>query len=89
MRKSEKKLREALAEIEAEYKRATAIYPPFNSTHEAYAVLLEEVDEFWDDVKANRANRVELIQIGAMVVRSLCELELRRGLTCHEGEAQG
>ena len=26
-------------------------HKPFNSTHEGYAVILEEMDELWDEVK--------------------------------------
>jgi c-di-GMP-binding flagellar brake protein YcgR len=37
--------------IEQEKNDAEAKYGHFNSTHEVYAVLLEEVDEFWELVK--------------------------------------
>ena len=49
---------------------------PINSAHEGYAVLLEEVEEFWDWVKMKRSNRVpkemltELVQIAAMAQRT-------------------
>ena len=85
----EKKLRTAIAEVRAEYRRARTIHKPMNGPHEAYAVILEEVEEFWDDVKHNRANRKELIQIAAMCVAALCEVPLREGLTMHEGETIG
>lgn len=41
---------------------------PFASPHEAYGVLLEEVDEFWDEIKANNmaASLDEVVQVGAM-----------------------
>jgi len=35
----------------------------FNSTHELYAVLLEELDEFWDSVKQNDPDPAELMDI--------------------------
>lgn len=47
-----------------------------HSLHEGYAVLLEEVDEFWDEVKKKSSERspsailVELIQISAMAQRT-------------------
>lgn len=50
-------------------------WPPMNSAHEAYAVLLEEVDELWDHVKTNQtkrdvaAMRKEAIQVAAMALR--------------------
>jgi hypothetical protein len=43
-----------LAAVRQEIVRARSKHGRFHSPHEAYAVLLEEVDELWDDVKANR-----------------------------------
>jgi hypothetical protein len=68
---------EALKQIENEYLRATDLYSNLHSNHEAYAVIKEEVDELWDEIKkskethGNNQIRFELIQIGAMVVRYL------------------
>jgi hypothetical protein len=62
-------------EVKAEVDRATSIHGPFASAHEGYAVLLEEVDELWDEVKKKKQNRdlgnmrKEAIQIAAMAVR--------------------
>ena len=53
---------------------------PHNSLHEAYAVLLEEVDELWEQVRGKRrdANRVlsELVQIAAVCQRAAEDLNL-------------
>ena len=52
------------------------------SLHEAYAIILEEVDELWDEVKKKSSNRdpkavrSELIQIAAMAVRAIYDLDL-------------
>lgn len=40
-------------EVVEELERAEAKFGPFNSSHEGYAVLLNEVDELWDVVKLN------------------------------------
>jgi hypothetical protein len=37
--------------VSQEIQTAKEKYGPFNSTHEVYGVLKEEVDEFWDEVK--------------------------------------
>ncbi len=50
-------------------------WPAWNSAHEGYAVLLEEVDELWEHVKSKqskrdlRAMRAEAIQVAAMAIR--------------------
>lgn len=46
----------------------------FNSWHEAYAIMLEELDEFWESVKANDPDPRELLQIAALARRALLEL---------------
>jgi hypothetical protein len=55
-------------------------YPPFNTCHEGYAVLLEEVDELWAHVKMRQgrrdieAMRKEAIQVAAMALRFAYDL---------------
>lgn len=67
--------------ILAEFNAAATKHKPMNSLHEAYAVILEEVDELWDEVKKkarvrNQANvRTELRQIAAMALRALVDLD--------------
>ena len=60
-------------EVIAELKRARGIFPPFNSAHEGYAVILEELDELWACVKTkgNPGMRKEAIQLAAMALRFL------------------
>jgi len=77
------KAKEFLKAIELEFERANSLYPKFHSNHEGYAVLKEEVDEFWDEIKKskdvvlNDRMKKELIQIGAMVLRCLDNLSLK------------
>jgi NTP pyrophosphatase (non-canonical NTP hydrolase) len=68
-------LDEAMDSIRAEVERATAKFPAFNSSHEGFAVLMEEVDELWDDVKANDSDHAadEAVQVGAMAARFLMD----------------
>lgn len=62
-----------------ELKRASK-WPPMNSAHEGYAVLLEEVDELWDHVKTQQGKRVvaemtyEAVQVAAMALRFLVDV---------------
>jgi hypothetical protein len=77
------------SEITAETERAMSIHPPINTAHEAYAVIKEELEEFWDLVKVNphklngaeRADRLdqmrkELTQTAAMCLRTMMDLAL-------------
>ena len=66
----------ALAVVRAELIRATQKFGSFKSAHEGYAVLLEEVDELWDEVKRNNRSlqREEAVQVAAMAVRFLVDV---------------
>ena len=49
------KLTEALNDIKQEVLDAKQVYPyDFVNQHEAYAVILEEVDELWTEIKKNQ-----------------------------------
>lgn len=55
---------------------ANSKHPAFHSTHEGYAVIKEEVDELWDEIKASKAfdmaNRMmvnEAVQVAAMAIK--------------------
>ena len=42
--------------VAQEIQQAKEKYGPFNSTHELYGVLAEELDEFWQEVKKKNSN---------------------------------
>jgi hypothetical protein len=67
------------AEIEEEIEHARTCFPAFHSQHEAYAVILEELDEFWDKVRRDEDGRDELIQVAAMAVAAYRECYDKRG----------
>lgn len=71
-----------LEEIVREYISASIKHGSFNSVHEGYAVLLEEIDELWDEVRKQSKDRNienirrECIQIATMAIRfikDICE----------------
>jgi hypothetical protein len=62
--------------VRKELVRATKLHPrPFNSAHEGWAVIWEELDEMWDEVRANNKvlAREEAIQVAAMAVRFILD----------------
>lgn len=69
-------LDDTLADVRSEVLRATAKFGAFNSPHEGFAVLYEEVDELWDEVKRNNnvLARREAVQVAAMAVRFLLDV---------------
>jgi hypothetical protein len=62
--------------VKEELASARVKYSDQRSFHEGYAVILEELDEFWDEVKRyprthNTTTMLrELVQIGAMAQRT-------------------
>lgn len=67
-----------LQEVQAEAKRAIQKFGQYNSLHEAFAVMAEEVDELWEIVRMKRSKRdpasirEELVQIAACCMKA-CE----------------
>ena len=74
----------AFLDVTTELRRARSLYEPFNSAHEGWATLYEEVDELWEEVRKKPAwrskerMRTEAIQIAAMALRFIedcCDVE--------------
>ena len=66
----------ALNEVISEYEQATQKFGSFASTHEGYAIILEEVDELWTEIKQNSNKttmRSEAVQIAAMGLRFMVD----------------
>lgn len=65
--------------------KAITKHAPFNTAHEGYAVILEELDELWDEVRAWQPTdhripemRKEALHIAAMALRfikDVCDKE--------------
>jgi hypothetical protein len=66
-------------DIKEEFSRATSKHGKFNSAHEGYAVILEEMDELWEEVKKQYEKRdrdkmrLEAIQVATMAIRFIVD----------------
>lgn len=69
-------------EVILELSAAMGANKPMNSLHEGYAVIAEELDELWDEVKTNPHKnpernahaRKEAIQLAAMAIRIVMDV---------------
>lgn len=72
-----------LQEVWDEIQNAIAKHDSMKSSHEGYAVILEELDELWDAIKCNQgytpAARAEAIQVAAMAIRYILDLDPGHG----------
>jgi hypothetical protein len=70
----------AMVAVKEELALAQQKFPPMRSFHEGYAILQEEVDELWTEVKASKPDsdtarmRAEAIQVAAMALRFVIDL---------------
>jgi hypothetical protein len=74
-----KRVYDAFDEVVAEMQSAKAKWPgDFKNTHEAYAVIKEEFDELWDEIRKKQPDKARLrheaIQTTAMLFRLITEL---------------
>jgi hypothetical protein len=66
--------------VAIELQNAKAKYRPMASAHEGWAVIREEIDELWDEVKKKPSKRdtiamyEELVQIAAMAQRMAADI---------------
>jgi hypothetical protein len=71
---------DAMNQVAVELRVAMQKHKPFNSTHEGYAVILEELDELkaecWKNKKLRDPSRLRLEarQVAAMAIRFMIEL---------------
>lgn len=75
-----------LDDVLTERQKADDAWPPINSHHEGYAVLKEEVEEYWEIVKQKEHERdpkamyKELTQIAAVAWRIVRDLGLEEDI---------
>lgn len=72
------RIEEAFDSVRNEYIDARKKFPEFHSMHEGYAVIKEEFEELWDEVKKDDINaaKEECTQLAAMALAFLLEAKL-------------
>lgn len=68
----------AVNDVISELTRARNKFPAFGNAHEGYAVILEELDELWDEIKKKDPSREDLraeaMQVAAMGLRFMIDV---------------
>ena len=85
----EDRINRILLAVKQELFKGMQLHQAYNSVHEAYSVILEELDEFWDEVRKKRQDRSqalmsrELIQVAATSLRTIFDLTSQYQDCCH------
>ena len=80
METKENRLNRVLNWVKNEYLKATEKFGSFHNAHEGYAVILEEMDELWANVKLKQSHidrdflmMMEAKQVAAMAIRFIMD----------------
>jgi len=70
------KTEKAISLVMEQLERCVREHNAYDSPHEGYAVILEELDELWDDVKQNHIEAAceEAAQVAACAIRFIIDL---------------
>lgn len=73
------KIADAVIAAQKEYEQAVRTFPKaLHSKHEGFAVLKEEVDELWEEIKRKDSRpdavKKEALQVAAMALRFLVDI---------------
>lgn len=77
------KLIKIFGNVQDELKSAMGKFPPYNSAHEGWAVIREELDELWDEIKndkewdAEERQMKEALQVAVTAIRFIYDLDKR------------
>ena len=62
--------------VYAEFLRAHRTHGAYGTAHHGYAVIKEELDELWDEIKADNLHRAcgEALEVAASAIRFVADL---------------
>jgi glutamyl-tRNA reductase len=72
-------------DVQTELASAYENWPAFNTAHEGWALIQEEMDELWDEVKKKPSKRskealyTEAKQVAAMAIRFMIDIACSEG----------
>ena len=70
----DKLIKEILTELDS----AESKFPSYHSAHEGYAVILEELDELWDEIKKRKQDvkkmKSEAVQVASTAIRFIKDI---------------
>lgn len=70
-----------VTDVVKELQTAIETHSLFTSAHQAYAIILEELDELWDEIKKKKSirdernMRAEAVQVAAMAIKFIVSME--------------
>lgn len=70
-----------VSDVVKELQSAIETHSLFTSAHQAYAIILEELDELWDEIKKKKSMRdvknmrAEAVQVAAMAMKFIMSME--------------
>ncbi|MFW6149830.1 MAG: hypothetical protein ACOC6D_08225 [Atribacterota bacterium] len=69
---------ELLDRVTKEYQKAISKFSTFNTAHEGYAIIKEELDELWDEIKKKNSDSEamgkEALQVATMALRFITDI---------------
>ncbi len=80
------RINSVFTDVGEELGRAMTSFPAMRSAHEGYAVLYEEIDELWQEVKLKQTARDaakmrhEAVQVAAMAIRFAIDVCTEQGV---------
>jgi hypothetical protein len=74
-------MNKVIADVREELQTAIETHSLFTSPHHGYAIILEELDELWDEVKKKKSlrsvknMRAEAVQVAATAIKFILSME--------------
>lgn len=74
------RIERAMGEVLDELSAVDRRFPPYSCAHHGYAIILEELDELWDEIRKNQSGRsianlrAEAMQVASTALRFMVDI---------------